>query len=220
MFDAIILLAGKGERSGLEYNKIFYRINNKLLFRFSLETFLSCNNCRKVVLVCREEELETVKEMTIDLPNLEYTVGGKYRQDSVKRGMALCSSQVVLIHDGARPFVKVEEIEKVYQATLRSEAAVLAVRVVDTIVEVKESYRNLEREFLWKVMTPQGVIAERYREALSLGEAERYYATDDVGLLVRYLKIKPEIVPGNKDNLKVTNAFDLKLIEFLSRRDG
>lgn len=219
MFDCLILLAGKGERTGLEYNKVFYRIKDKPLFRLALETFLKVPLCRKVVLACREEEISAVKAMVSDLSKIEFVVGGKYRQDSVKAGMEKCSSEVVLIHDGARPFIEREEIEKIYQATIRSKAAVLAVRSADTIVEVKDGYRTLERQYLWKVLTPQGVLRKLYLEAVSLAEKEAYYGTDDVGLLERYLKINPEIVPGKDKNIKITTERDLLYLEFLSRRD-
>lgn len=219
MFDSIILLAGKGERSGLKYNKVFYRLDDKPLFQFSLEKFLEVPLCRKVVLVCREDEISSVKAMVSEIPNLEFAVGGKYRQDSVKAGMEKCSSQVVLIHDGARPFIECAEIEKVYQATLRSKAAVLAVRPVDTIAEVRDSYRTLERNNLWRILTPQGVNRNLYLKAVELAEKEAYYGTDDVGLLEKYLKINPEIVPGSEKNIKITTERDLLYLEFLSRRD-
>ena len=85
MFDAIILIAGKGSRSGLKYNKVLYRIDGKPIFRYSLETFLSCKDCRKVVLVVNKNELDDINDAIIDLDKsrIEIAYGGELRQDSV-----------------------------------------------------------------------------------------------------------------------------------------
>lgn len=218
MFDAIILLAGKGIRSGLPYNKVLYKLKNKPLFRYALEEFLKAEACKKVVLVCAKGEIGLVKEMVSDLSGLEFAEGGEFRQDSVRAGMALCTSDLVLIHDGARPFISKDEIEKVYLAALRSKAAVLAVRPTDTIVEVKEGYRTLERNNLWRVLTPQGVDRKLYLEAARLASAEGYYGTDDVSLLAKYLRVRPEIIPGSNKNIKITTDQDILFLEYLNRR--
>ena len=102
MFDAIILLAGKGKRTGLPYNKVFHELNSKPLFRHSLEKFLELPSCRKVVLVCEKTEIAAVQALVSD-PRIALTEGGSERQDSVRAGMEACESEVVLIHDGARP---------------------------------------------------------------------------------------------------------------------
>ncbi|MDD3999747.1 MAG: 2-C-methyl-D-erythritol 4-phosphate cytidylyltransferase, partial [Bacilli bacterium] len=106
MFDAILLLAGKGERSGLEYNKVLFKLNDKPLFLYSLETFLKCRDCRKMILVCREEEIQTIQTLLSGYQKIDYAIGGEQRQDSVKAGIARTESDIALIHDGARPFVK------------------------------------------------------------------------------------------------------------------
>lgn len=219
MFDAIILLAGKGKRTGLPYNKVFHELNSKPLFRHSLEKFLELPSCRKVVLVCEKTEIAAVQALVSD-PRIALTEGGSERQDSVRAGMEACESEVVLIHDGARPFVTGEEIEAVFRATLRSKAAAPGIRPRDTIAEAGEAYRTLDRNKLWTVLTPQGVYRNLYLEAWRLAAAEAYYGTDDISLLAKYLGIIPEIVPGSDKNIKVTTAEDLLFLEFLSRREA
>src|SRR5690554_1245169 len=112
MFDAIILTAGKGSRSGLKYNKVLYRIDGKPIFKYSLEVFLSCFDCRKVVLVINKNEQEEVKAAIEDLDTsrIDITYGGELRQDSVANGIEKCSSKIVLIHDGARPLIERKHI--------------------------------------------------------------------------------------------------------------
>lgn len=219
MFDCVILLAGKGKRSGLPYNKVLHEIGGKPLFRYSLEKFLESPSCRKAVLVCEQQETAVVRELVRDLERVEFARGGKERQDSVKAGMELCETDVVLIHDGARPFITVREIEEVYRAALANKAAVLAVRPKDTIVEAGKGYRTIDRESLWRILTPQGMWRELYLEAVRQAEAESHYGTDDVGLLAKYLGIRPEIVQGSDLNIKVTTREDLLFSEFIIRRE-
>jgi len=218
MFDAIILMAGKGERTGLPYNKTLYSIKGKPIFRYSLETFLACRECRKVVLVTAADEMNLVRELVADLSRVELTIGGSHRRDSVNAGLALCSEAVVLIHDAARPLVTTEEIRDVYRQTLENKVAVLAVKTTDTIISTASGYQTLDREHLWNVQTPQGVWLDAYRFALKEAIIDDYYPTDDSGLLVKYLNLTPAIVIGKSENIKVTSKSDLDYLEYLLGR--
>lgn len=221
MFDAILLLAGKGKRTGLTYNKVFYRIEGKLLFCYSLEVFLSCSECRKVILVAAPEELSVVRSnvKNLDQNRLLYALGGDERQDSVASGIEMCSEPIVLIHDGARPFIKKEHIASVYAGAAENSSAVLAVRTIDTIREERNGKTSLlNRDHLWNMQTPQGVSLELYKKALKFARDEKFRTTDDVGLLEKYLGIYPKIIPGSYDNIKVTTLDDLEYAQYLIRR--
>jgi 2-C-methyl-D-erythritol 4-phosphate cytidylyltransferase len=218
MFDAIILMAGKGERTGLSFNKILYKVNNKPLFQYSLETFLKSPFCHQVVLVVSKTDEKEVKNLINDLPNVKLTIGGNHRQDSVQAGIALCEEKIVLIHDAARPLLDLKSVDKVYQETLKNQAAVLATPTIDTIINSELGYNALKREHLWNVQTPQGVNLDAYRLASKQAYKEGYYASDDISLMVKYLNIKPVIVPGSSQNIKVTSKYDLEYIEYLLGR--
>jgi 2-C-methyl-D-erythritol 4-phosphate cytidylyltransferase len=218
MFDALILMAGKGERTGLSYNKALHPVKGKPLFRYAVETFLACPDCRKVVLVTARDEMKQVRDLVGDLTGIEMTIGGAHRRDSARAGLALCSEKIVLIHDAARPLIEIGEITEVYRRTLESQAAVLAVKTTDTIISADSGYQTLDREYLWNVQTPQGVYLEAYRLALEQAVAEDYYPTDDISLVVKYLNIKPAIVTGKPENIKVTSKADLDYVEYLLGR--
>lgn len=218
MFDGIILAAGKGERSGLLYNKILYEINNKPLFMYSLEAFIKSKYCNKVILVINQADEEAILYYlkSINSKNIELTYGGQMRQDSVANGINKCSSEVVLIHDGARPLVNVDEIEKVYEAAKTNNSSVLAVRTVDTIKELKDGKLiTLNRDNLYNIQTPQGVKLDLMKNALNKAQVENFYSTDDVSLIEKYYDLSPKIVIGSYKNIKVTTSEDIDYLNYL-----
>jgi len=220
MFDAIILTAGKGSRSGLKYNKVLYRIDGKPLFKYSLEVFLSCNDCRRVVLVINKNEIDEVKAAISDLDasRIELTYGGELRQDSVASGIEKCSNKIVLIHDGARPLIERKHIIDVYEGALMYSSAVLAVKTTDTIKEYKNGkLKTLNRDNLWNIQTPQAVELKKFKLALKRASAENFIATDDVSLLEKYFDITPRIISGSYRNIKLTTIEDLDYIKYLLR---
>ncbi|MFA7435089.1 MAG: 2-C-methyl-D-erythritol 4-phosphate cytidylyltransferase [Bacilli bacterium] len=220
MFDAIILTAGKGSRSGLKYNKVLYRIDGKPIFKYSLEVFLSCFDCRKVVLVINKNEQEEVKAAIEDLDTsrIDITYGGELRQDSVANGIEKCSSKIVLIHDGARPLIERKHIIDVYEGALMYSSAVLAVKTTDTIKEYKNGVlKTLNRDNLWNIQTPQAVELKKFKVALKKAKSDNFIATDDVGLLEKYFDITPRIIPGSYRNIKLTTTEDLEYIKYLLR---
>lgn len=219
MFDTIFLIAGKGERTNLPYNKVFYKINGKSIYLYSLEKFLNLKECKKVIIVVSEDDISLLNHEIINLDNLnkiEITVGGKMRQDSVENGIKRCESEVVLIHDGARALIKTSNILEVYEQAQQYNASVLAVQSKDTIKEMKDGIvTTLNREHLYQIQTPQGVNLKFYNQALIKAKHENFYATDDVSLLEKYLNIYPKIVLGSYLNFKVTTYEDIKYLEFL-----
>lgn len=220
MFDAIILMAGRGSRTGLKFNKVLYKIEGKPIFRYSLEEFLSCDDCKKVVLVVNKNELEDIREAIIDLDSsrIEIAFGGDLRQDSVASGIEKCSSKIVLIHDGARPLVERRNIIDCYEGALVYSSAVLAVKTIDTIKRFYNGkLETLNRDSLWNVQTPQAVELKKFKQALKKASLDRFTATDDVSLLERYFDISPRIINGSYKNIKLTTMDDLEYIKYLIR---
>ncbi len=214
-FNAIILIAGSGSRSQLSYNKNFYMIHGKPIFRYSLDKFLKVPQCSKIILVYRENEKDLVDSYTFDIPKtkLQLVVGGQNRQDSVYNGLLAAISNLVLIHDGARPNINETDIHSVYQELIKGNPCCLGYRAQDTIKEVNsEKVETLDRQKLYLVQTPQGVYRNDMIEAIKKANEEQIIAYDDLSLLERYFNVNPKIVIGSPYNLKVTTLEDIKYI--------
>lgn len=217
MFDVIIVMAGRGSRTSLAYNKVFYPLFDIPIYEYSLNTFLSIPECHKVILVVNQDEVKEVIKHQSD--KVLITIGGPTRQDSVFNGMELVESEYVLIHDGARPNVKVEDILKVYMEAKLHQASVLATPVVNTIKNCQDGFclQTLERKNLFSMQTPQGVKKEIFKKALKQAKLDNFVGTDDVELLEKYSRIPAKIVIGKDSNLKITNDLDLKIMEMLMK---
>ena len=139
--------------------------------------------------------------------------GGAERQDSVRAALEFLSSKgyegddIVLIHDGARPFVTEKVIMDVADAAYEHQAAIAAVPVKDTIRDLEKG--TLDRSSLYSVQTPQGFRFGLIRDAVESASEEGFYGTDD-GSLVERTGLMPEIVPGDYSNIKITTPEDLK----------
>ncbi|HHX00012.1 MAG TPA: 2-C-methyl-D-erythritol 4-phosphate cytidylyltransferase [Acholeplasmataceae bacterium] len=218
MFDVVLLMAGRGTRTGLDYNKVLYKINNKPIFRYSLDTFLEIEECNRIVLVINPEEEAEIKSLISDvnLKKIKIVSGGNMRQDSVYNGIIECNSEVALIHDAARPLITKGIILNVYRKTLVYSAAVTAIKTIDTIKELRDGKLiTLDREKLYNIQTPQGVNLDKFKNAHLKAKDEKFYSTDDVSLLEKYYNISPTIVEGSIYNFKVTTSFDLEIMKKL-----
>ncbi len=217
---AVIVAAGVGRRLGGEVRKQYLEIAGEPVLLWAIRPFLEHPEIGAVVVVLPPEDVE---DPPVWLRELEVTLvpGGAERGDSVWNGLQALPEEAapVLIHDGARPFVSAEIIERVL-AGARSGGAIAAIRVADTIKQVDEEGRieeTLDRSGLWQAQTPQGfpreVILSAYRQA----RQEGLQATDDAALCERY-GARVVVVEGSAENLKITRPADLVLAEALARR--
>jgi 2-C-methyl-D-erythritol 4-phosphate cytidylyltransferase len=147
--------------------------------------------------------------------------GGVHRSESVANALALCSGEIVVVHDAARPLVSPGLIDAVVEelaAEQDAAAVIAAVPVTDTIKQATEGgqvERTLDRAGLWSVQTPQAFRAEALREALA-DPGALADATDDA-MLVERRGGRVLIHSSTPDNLKVTTPFDLRVAELLLR---
>lgn len=209
----ILAAAGMGRRLGSRRPKAFVTAAGRPLFLPSLRTFAKLSFVKEIVLVLPEPWIERVRRrwgrelregrVTMLVP------GGARRQDSVRAGLRVLSSPLVLVHDAARPLVRPEAIREVARAAARHGAAVLAAPATDTIKIADARGRVLstpDRSQVWHAQTPQGfrrqVLLDAYR---SCGRAD---ATDDAQLVERAGK-RVVIVPSRWPNFKVTDPQDL-----------
>jgi len=216
--DAVIVSAGKGERFGGQ-KKQFFLLDKKPILAYSLDKFEACPLIRFILLVVSQEDLDyCLKEIVEKFQYkkiLQVVPGGKRRQDSVKNGIDRLpnDTEILVIHDGVRPFVTREMIEDSIRSTIRYGAVVTAMPVKDTIKVANPDgtiIKTLNRESLWQAQTPQTFRIEVIREAYHRAIEEGFSGTDDASLVER-LGIEVHILPGSYKNIKITTPEDLAL---------
>lgn len=222
MIWAIIAAGGQGRRLGCE--KQFLKLGDRPLLVWTLQAFEKAATVNQIVVAVNSERKDELKRL-VRLYNLrkvsKVVEGGLTRQNSVSNGLKALPQmcQVVIVHDGARPFVKPELINKAVEAQKGKEGVVVGVPVVDTVKEVEKEkvVKTLNRQQLWQVQTPQvfpfKVIQEAYKKAEALG----WQGIDDAALVER-LGYPVKIVEGSFENIKVTNPVDLVLAEALIKK--
>lgn len=212
---AVIVAGGSGRRMGSETPKQYLDLAGEPVLLRAVRPFVEHLAVGEVVVVVPPEDAARPPEWLRGL-EVHVVAGGAERGDSVWNGLSATSAAaaVVLIHDGARPFVTPAIIDRVLEGAMQG-GALAAVPVTDTVKEVGEGRTVLatpERARLWLAQTPQGfpreVIVEAYRRARAEGMA----ATDDAALVER-LGIEVRVVEGAPENFKVTRPLDLLLAE-------
>lgn len=202
---AIIAAAGAGKRMGGGIPKQYIEIGGKPMVTWAAEPFEKSEFVDHVCVVVNSDYDERILDY-LDHETI-LTLGGSERQDSVYNGLRSLTrdTEIVLIHDGARPYIKPELIERVLAATAQHGAAVPCVRPKDTI---RTEEKTLSRSELYAVQTPQGFEIDNILEAYESAFDQGYYGTDDASLLERVGR-KVVLVQGDDDNIKITTPGDL-----------
>jgi 2-C-methyl-D-erythritol 4-phosphate cytidylyltransferase len=220
---AVIVAAGAGTRMGGQTPKQFIEVCGRPVLWWAVRAFQVCDEVDSVVLVS-DPASAVVGAIREAFPKVGAVVpGGKERQDSVWAGLEAlpASTEVVLVHDGARCLVTTDTIERVISAAKQWGAAVAAVPLDDTIKRVDASglvVDTPERNGLYRVQTPQGFRVDLLRDAFSSVPAGRLF-TDDSSM-VEYAGGRVRIVHGSADNIKITSPVDLELAkQVLCRRE-
>ncbi|SHJ04292.1 bifunctional 2-C-methyl-D-erythritol 4-phosphate cytidylyltransferase/2-C-methyl-D-erythritol 2,4-cyclodiphosphate synthase [Desulfofundulus thermosubterraneus] len=225
---AVVVAAGRSERMGGGVNKQFLPLSGLPVLARSLGVFEEAVPVKGYVLVMAKGEVDRVTRLARRewgcRKLLAVVPGGERRQDSVRKGLEAlpAEAEIVLVHDGARPLVGVEELVAVASEAARWGAATLAVPVKDTVKEAGTDgfvVRTLPRESLWLTQTPQGFRCSLLREAHQRAEAEKISATDDASL-VEALGHRVKLVPGSYRNIKITTPEDLAVAEALLGIEG
>lgn len=222
MVTVIIPAAGQGKRMGRGSNKVFLPLIDMPVLLHSVSTFSACSKVDNLVVVVAPDEVSQVETMLHGLNGIkpwQVVAGGRERQHSIANAIKVVSSEtkIILVHDGARPLITEECIEKVIEASIVHQAVVVAVAEKNTIKTVDENgwvTGTLERGTLWSVQTPQGFDAHLLRQAYEKAEQEEFIGTDDASLVER-LGVKVKVVCGCYDNLKITTPEDLTIAEAL-----
>jgi 2-C-methyl-D-erythritol 4-phosphate cytidylyltransferase / 2-C-methyl-D-erythritol 2,4-cyclodiphosphate synthase len=202
---AAILCAGRGERFGSD--KVLQLLGGRPVWKWSFDTFSSLTEIASVGLVCSPENFDAIKRLAEDA---EFVVlGGSNRQESSAIAVRACAeAEVVLIHDGARPFVSADTIRAAIEAIEAGGAAAVALPSVDTLRARKaDSSELLDRESVVAMQTPQGARRELLIHA---HEAAGTIYTDDMAIL-EASGVKVSLVAGSRTNFKITTPEDLEL---------
>lgn len=196
---AAILCAGSGSRFGGD--KLALRIHGKPVWRWSYEAYAAHPAINRTILVGSEGNLAELA------PTGEAILGGATRQASARAALdAAGDAEILVLHDGARPFVDADLIARTVEAARRDGAAAAAVRVTDTIKESHEGrLTTLDRTRLWAMQTPQAARTDLLRRAHEAANAD---ATDDVALL-EAIGVHATLVEGDIQNMKITTQADL-----------
>lgn len=214
----IILAGGTGKRFGGSMPKQFQNLVGKPILEWSLLTFYQ--NVDLIVVVSHSDWLEQVRSITGRYPGTLTTTGGQTRQLSVYEGLKALQGKdcsVVAIHDGARPLFTRELLQKSLSQASKSGSAIPVLPMPSTVAQSDgtaiDSY--IDRKGLYLVQTPQvfnfGLISQAHEKALSQ-QCTDY--TDDSQLLP-LIGLKPMIINGEQENIKITDPLDMKLAELL-----
>ena len=215
---AVIVAAGNASRMG-GIDKVMAPLGGEPMIARTVRTFQECDAVSEIVIVTREDLILPITHLVWKMPKVKAVVcGGKSRQESVNLGLNALSDKVELaaIHDGARPLVTWQVIDRVIRAANTYGAAAPAIAVKDTIkvVEGRVVKATPDRSTLFAVQTPQVFDVDLLRGALKKAQMEQVQLTDDCSA-VENMGMSVKIVEGDERNLKVTTPMDLKIAEML-----
>jgi len=220
---AIIPAAGRGKRIGASVPKQFLEIQGRPLLHHTLTVFASCKLIDYVVLVMPRADVDEMGEDWLNKYEIvrKVVVGGEQRQDSVYNGFSSLEegTDIVVVHDGVRPFTTPQMITATVEAAQQHGAAITAIPVSDTVKQAADGFvkQTVSRDGLWRVQTPQAFQCGLLQQAFKKAKKDSYYGTDE-GSLVEYLGERVKIVPGSELNIKITRKEDLVLGESLLSR--
>ncbi len=215
----LIPAAGLGRRMGAEINKQYLELAGRPILAHTLSLFESHPKVDRILVVSPAEEIPFCREQIVRRYGFakvhQVVPGGAERQDSVRLGLEACDggeNDLVVIHDGVRPFCPSPLIAPLLEAAAGVGASLLGVPVKDTIKEVEEGMvkGSPDRSRLWQAQTPQvfrlGLIREAHRRALEEG----FRGTDDASLVER-LGLPVAMLEGSYRNIKITTPEDLEM---------
>lgn len=214
---AIVAAGGRGERSGSEVPKQFADLEGRPLFLWSLDRLLAWG-CEAIVLVVPPDRIEWARTQLEGAEAVQVVGGGEVRQASVSNGLAGVKTDVVFVHDAARPFVDAGVLDALVAALEQHDAAIPVVPLSETLKETAGDrvVRTVDRARLVLSQTPQAFRTEALRDAHRRAADEAHIGTDDAALVERYGGTVGT-VPGSRINIKLTYPEDFTLARAMMR---
>jgi len=226
---ALIAAAGKGKRMNARISKPFIPIFGKPILAYTIEKFERCKLIDKIYLTVNSEEKELCSRNIIIEYNFskvqELVDGGETRQDSIYNGLRALDkdTDIVVIHDGARPLIKETIIQDSIETAQKYGAAITAIPIKDTVKKCGKDFfinKTLNREEIWRAQTPQTFKYDLILSAYNRAYKYKYLATDDAAIVERYGN-KVKLIIGSEENIKITTPFDIIVAEnFLKKGYG
>ncbi|WP_332696512.1 2-C-methyl-D-erythritol 4-phosphate cytidylyltransferase [Halalkalibacter lacteus] len=222
-YSVVIPAAGQGKRMKAGRNKQFLELAGKPLIVHTLRLFENDLWCQKIIVVANKTECQMMWNLAKEngIGKVTSVVqGGSERQQSVKNGIDLLEDeQIVLVHDGARPFISVNVIHRLVEIAEEKGAVTAAVPVKDTIKRVKKGkvVETLNRDELWQIQTPQAFQLSLLQEAHKRAEEAEMVGTDDASL-VEWLGHEVAVIEADYQNIKLTTPDDVLLAEAIYKK--
>ena len=206
---AIVCAAGKGARAGFEKNKLLVPFDGSTVLEKTLSAF-DYPAIDEIIVTSSENDFAEISLLCKKLKNAKVVLGGETRTASVYNALQSATADIVLIHDGARPFVTRKVIENCIETVKAKGSAICAIECRDTVAVVADGkiITVPNRKNLRQIQTPQGFFREKilaaYEQAM---QDENSAFTDDSSVFARYCE-EPCICEGNSENIKITYAED------------
>ncbi|MDD5185928.1 MAG: 2-C-methyl-D-erythritol 4-phosphate cytidylyltransferase [Paludibacter sp.] len=214
---AIIVAGGKGERMQTDIPKQFIEIQGKPILMYSIENFIRYDISIQIILVLPTGQIEfwhtLCKKHAFEIPH-KIVTGGQSRFDSVKKGLdAINIPALIAVHDGVRPLVSVKTITRCFKGAEKYGTAIPVIELVDSIRQITETgNQSVDRNTYKLVQTPQIFDGELLKKAYKQEFSTLF--TDDASV-VEAMGTKIHLVEGNRENIKITTEFDLRIAEIM-----
>ena len=225
---AIIPAAGAGVRMGTGHAKQFLDFEGRPLLAITLEKFHLSPMIDGIIAVVPAADVDYCRREIIDRYALSKVTkivkGGERRQDSVRLGIEASGGAygLVLIHDGVRPLIRLELIERVVIAARKDRAVIAALPAKETVKGVDGNHlvtRTYDRQQVWLVQTPQVFRYEDIFMAHKRAVEEGWEEVTDDALLIERVGIPVRVIEGSEDNIKITTPHDLEMARFLLKKN-
>ncbi|REH91705.1 2-C-methyl-D-erythritol 4-phosphate cytidylyltransferase [Staphylococcus felis] len=224
-YHVVIPAAGKGTRMGREYNKLLIKMGGQTILERTIEVFENDASCEGIHLAIHPRDRAQFSSLLRPYHKVKSLIdGGAERQESIHNvlnALTLTDDAIVIVHDGARPFITQDAIHQLLIAIDRHGAAIIGVKSKDTIKVVQDQYvsETLDRQYLWLVYTPQGATFKNLKSAYDYAKNQKFQGTDDASLL-EFAGHRVFVVEGRYDNIKVTTEEDLLYAQAILNEKG
>ncbi len=227
---AIVPAAGLGKRFNASIKKTFVNLKGVPLLIHTLIRLCEEKVITEVIPVLLEEDIDNGFQMVkkYNMKKIKrIAAGGKERQDSIYNALKLLEkngtgpNNIVLIHDGVRPFIPKGLIELLIAELKNADGVIPGIPVKETLKEAAADcivISTVNREKFWAVQTPQAFFFRVIKKAYDTAYTESFYATDDAAL-VEKIGCRVKIIPGSAYNIKVTTPEDMEMLEWILGRN-
>ncbi|QWB99991.1 2-C-methyl-D-erythritol 4-phosphate cytidylyltransferase [Mycoplasmatota bacterium] len=214
MFSVIILGGGSGERMGLGYNKVLYKIKGQTVIEHASKHFIEDPEFSEVIIVANREDYDRIKVL-FNQEKVKVIKGGQTRQESVYQGLTkIIKNTYVFIHDGARPNLSKDKIN-ILKEEVQHYPVILYTKAKDSIVRYEKDkiINYLNRDQIAYIKTPQVFKLKEIVKAYELAKAHHREYSDDASLYMGELNLSVKLIEDDDANIKLTTKFDLNIME-------